>query len=70
MMHVTKMHLAFLSSLGRKGNNPKIAGMVVDTIKLHARIQQEQQEQKAREEASRRAVARRAARLTTFLDAV
>ena len=43
MMHVTKMHIAFLNSLGRKGNNQKLANMVIETVRSHARIQEEQQ---------------------------
>lgn len=68
-MHVTKMHLAFLNSLGRKGNNQTLATMVVDTIKTHARIQEEQRLERERETAARReAEAKQMQRLQTSLD--
>lgn len=68
-MHVTKMHLAFLNSLGRKGNNQQLAGMVVDTIRLHARIQEEQRIEREREAAERKeALMKAAARRATSLD--
>lgn len=71
MMHTTKMHLAFLNSLGRKGNNQQLAAVVVDTIKLHARIQEEQRAKKEQERAEReRAYVSSAMRLQTSLDAV
>lgn len=70
-MQITKMHLAFLNSLGKKGNNQRVANMVVNTLQTHARIQEAQQREKEKEAAERReALVKQAMRLETSLDAV